>query len=250
MTHSTKTLPRTLEASEPLILHRSVPLVCPYLDGRIERRIVIELNEALVERGVFDELTRVGFRRSHGMMYRPACPACNACVPVRIPVNSFKRRRSFQRIWRLNSDLTAQILTGQASATQEQYELFRRYQEGRHGDGEMAQMTFADYVALVQDSLADTRLVELRDASGDLVACGLFDCTSDGLSAVYSFFAPETPERSLGSQIVLWMIETARQSDLPFVYLGYWINECRKMTYKVRFSPMERLTTNGWTPLV
>ncbi len=248
MTHSSKTTPRSFEEPTPLILHRSVPLVCPYLEGRIERRIVVELNDTLVQRGVFDELTRVGFRRSHGMMYRPACPACNACVPVRIPVQSFVRRRSFERIWRLNDGLTAQILSGPA-ATVEQYELFRRYQDGRHGDGEMAQMTMSDYVALVQDSCADTRLVEFRDADETLVACGLFDCTIDGLSAVYSFFAPEMADRSLGSHIVLWLIETARASGLPYVYLGYWIADCRKMTYKNRFTPMERLSTNGWVPL-
>jgi len=248
MTHSAKTSPRTQEEAAPLILHRSVPLVCPYLEGRIERRIVVELTEPLVQRGVFDELTRVGFRRSHGMMYRPACPACNACIPVRIPTENFKRRRSFQRIWRLNEDLTTEVLSG-AIASAEQYQLFQRYQEGRHGDGEMAQMTFADYTALVEDSLADTRLVEFRDADGALVACGLFDCTSDGLSAVYSFFAPELSGRSLGSQIVMWMINTAHESGFPYVYLGYWINECRKMTYKTRFTPMERLTTNGWVPL-
>jgi arginine-tRNA-protein transferase len=248
MTHSSKTTPRTVEEATPLILHRSVPLVCPYIEGRIERRIVVELNETLVRRGVFDELTRVGFRRSHGMMYRPACPACNACVPVRIPVRSFTMRRSFQRVWRLNKDLTARVLTG-AAASVEQYDLFRRYQAGRHGDGEMAQMTMADYVALVQDSCADTRLVEFRDANDSLVACGLFDSTSDGLSAVYSFFSPDMPDRSLGSHVVLWLIENARANDLPYVYLGYWIDDCRKMTYKKRFTPMERLSTNGWVTL-
>jgi arginyl-tRNA--protein-N-Asp/Glu arginylyltransferase len=245
MTLSSKTMLRGDEEATPLILHRSVPLVCPYLEGRIERRIVVELTDALVQRGVFDELTRVGFRRSHGMMYRPACPACNACVPVRIPARDFKRSRNFQRVWRRNQDLAGIVLTD-AAASAEQYDLFRQYQIGRHGGGEMAQMTMADYVALIEDSCADTSLVEFRDAEENLVACLLYDFSSDGFSAVYSFFAPEMADRSLGSQVVLWLIEHARANDLPYVYLGYWIEDCRKMAYKKRFTPMERLSTNGW----
>jgi arginine-tRNA-protein transferase len=229
-------------------VHRSVPLVCPYLDGRIERRLVIELTSELADLGLFDELTRAGFRRSHGMMYRPACPSCVACVPVRVPVASFVRRRTQARIWRANADLAAESQLP-PRATTEQFDLFQRYQSNRHQGGEMAQMDPNDYAALIGDSVVDTRLVEFRDEGGRLVACGLYDVTDDGLSAVYSFFDPAAKRRSLGTHLVLWLIEEARRLRLPHLYLGYWIDACRKMTYKRRFAPLEHLTRDGWRPL-
>ncbi len=235
------------DVSRSLIFHRSVPLPCPYVEGRLERRIVAELSSAQVHSGLFDDLTAAGFRRSHNMIYRPACPTCTACVPVRILVERFTPRRSLKRTWRANQAISAAVTP--PVATQEQYALFHRYQRRRHGDGDMALMTFADYRALVEESAADTRLIELRDPDGALVGCCLFDTTADGLSAVYSFYAAEQEARGLGSVIVMWLIEVARALERPYVYLGYWIEECRKMAYKVRFMPMEALGPDGWREL-
>jgi arginine-tRNA-protein transferase len=232
------------DLSRSLIFHRSVPLPCPYVEGRLERRIVAELSPQQVHSGLFDDLTAAGFRRSHNMIYRPACPTCNACVPVRILVERFQPRRSLKRTWRANAGVSV-AATGPI-ATQEQYALFHRYQRRRHGDGDMALMTFTDYRALVEESAADTRLIELRDPDGVLIGCCLFDTTADGLSAVYSFYAAEHEDRGLGSMIVMWLVEVARALERPYVYLGYWIEECRKMAYKIRFMPKEALGPDGW----
>jgi arginyl-tRNA--protein-N-Asp/Glu arginylyltransferase len=235
------------DVSRSLIFHRSVPLPCPYVEGRLERRIAAELDAQQVRSGLFDDLTAAGFRRSHNMIYRPACPSCSACVPLRIVVERFAPRRSLKRTWRANQAVNAAVVP--AHATPEQFDLFQRYQRARHGDGDMALMTFVDYKALVEDSAADTKLLELRDPDGALIGCCLFDATTDGLSAVYSFYAAEHEQRGLGSMIVMWLVELARANARAYVYLGYWIAECRKMAYKVRFMPVEALGPDGWRAL-
>jgi leucyl-tRNA---protein transferase len=235
------------DLSRALIFHRSVPLPCPYVEGRFERRIVAELPPAQVRSGLFDALTAAGFRRSHTMMYRPACPTCSACVPVRIVVDRFTPRRTLKRTWRANVGTRVTVVP--ALATREQFALFQQYQRRRHAGGDMALMSFADYRALVEESAADTWLIELREADGTLVGCCLFDTVADGLSAVYSFYAAEDRRRSLGSMLVMGLVEEARARARPYVYLGYWIEECRKMAYKVRFMPMEALGPEGWREL-
>jgi arginyl-tRNA--protein-N-Asp/Glu arginylyltransferase len=235
------------DVSRSLIFHRSVPLPCPYVEGRFERRIVAELSAQQVRSGLFDDLTAAGFRRSHNMVYRPACPTCTACVPVRILVDRFAPRRTLKRIWRANEAVDVAVVP--ARATVEQYALFHRYQRLRHAGGDMSLMTFIDYRSLVEDSAANTQLIELRDPDGTLIGSCLFDTTIDGLSAVYSFYAAEQEKRGLGSMIVMWLIEQARVQRRPYVYLCYWIEESRKMAYKVRFMPMEALSTDGWRAL-
>lgn len=230
-----------------LLLHRSIALPCPYLPGRLERRVMTELTPAMVREGMFDDLTAAGFRRSHNMVYRPACPSCSACVPVRIVVERFVARRTLQRLWKGAADLAFTVVP--AVPTAEQYALFHRYQLARHGDGDMALMDFQDYRQLVEESVAETRLVEVRDPAGRLVGCGLFDSTTSALSAVYSFYDPTLTERGLGSVIVLWLVEQAKATGRRHLYLGYWIEDCRKMSYKRRFRPLEALGPDGWNPL-
>jgi leucyl-tRNA---protein transferase len=229
------------------VFYSSAPTPCPYLTGRAERRILVALGPRAGQTQLFDDLTEAGFRRNHGLMYRPACPNCSACVPIRIPAAEFRFSRGLRRIHKANRDLTAAIVSNQV--TEEQYQLFHRYQAGRHHDGDMAGMTLADYRALVEISPITTALVELRDPAGRLVGCCLFDLIRDGVSAVYSFFDPDLTSRSLGSYLVLWLIDYVRAERLPFVYLGYWIAECRKMSYKIRFAPLEALGRDGWEPM-
>lgn len=220
---------------------------CPYLDGRMERKIVTELvgPEA---RHLHDTLSRAGFRRSHSIAYAPACPGCNACVPVRVNVARFQIKRSFRRTWNAAADLSATVVP--ARATAEQYRLFAAYQEGRHSGSDMALMGFYDYRAMIEDSPIDTNMVEFRDPEGVLVAVCLMDCMDDGLSAVYSFFSPQARRHGLGTFMVLWLVEEARRRGLPYVYLGYWIENSRKMSYKIRFQPLEGFTPEGWIPLL
>ncbi len=237
-----------LESSRPLALPKQVYHVlaespCPYLPGRRERKVITELAGARAT-AQYTMLSRAGFRRSHQYAYRPACSGCSACIPVRVRAADFEAGASLKRVARSNRDLAA--IEQPAEPTEEQFELFGRYIQARHGDGEMAEMTALDYHGMVLHSPVETRIAEYRDATGKLVAACLFDRLDDGLSAVYSFFDPELEGRSLGHYMVLWLIETARAEARPHVYLGYWIAQAPKMSYKARFRPLEALGKTGW----
>jgi leucyl-tRNA---protein transferase len=222
------------------------PAPCPYLAGRLERRLVAALGGDDPD-GLHDRLLRAGFRRSQGYAYRPGCAGCQACVPVRIPVAQFVFRRPWRRILRDNADLVAS--ERRAVATPEHYALFRRYLEHRHAASGMAEMTWAEFHAMIDDSPVDTRLIEWRRPDRSLIAASLTDRSRSGFSGVYKFFDPDDARRSLGSLIILWHVQRAAQLGLPYVYLGYWIAGSPKMAYKARFQPLEQLTRSGWRPM-
>ena len=217
---------------------------CPYVKGRIERKLIIEL-DGRGAAAFYDDLSRAGFRRSHRFAYRPACRGCASCVPVRIVAADFTDSRSTRRIRNLNRDLAGRAAP--ARATAEQFRLFLAYQRSRHPDSDMAAMRPGDYRGLVEDSPARTEIVEFREPGGSLVAASLIDCLDDGISAVYSFYDPAESRRSLGTWSILWLVDECRRRDLPYVYLGYWIAESPKMAYKARFAALERLVPGGWT---
>ncbi len=219
---------------------------CPYRPGRLERRLVTVL-DPLDEAGSLDQLTAAGFRRSQRFLYKPVCPGCRACVPTRIDAARFVPGRTFRKILKRNADLRASERP--ARATDEQFHLFRRYIRARHGDGGMAEMGWRDYVDMVEEASPATRLVELRAADGRLLAVSLTDYLASGLSGVYKFFEPDEPQRSLGTFVILWHVGRARELGLPYVYLGYWIADCRKMAYKRRFPALEGLCGGQWRPL-
>jgi arginyl-tRNA--protein-N-Asp/Glu arginylyltransferase len=230
----------------PQFFYTTAPLPCPYVSGRTERKVVTEITGPDAD-AVHDRLSRAGFRRSHNIAYAPVCPSCQACVPIRIPVRDFHPDRSLRRILRANEALEGYEVPPRATA--EQFQLFQRYQQLRHGDGDMATMSFYDYRAMVEDTPIETFVVEYRDPDDRLVGACLTDKLGDGLSAVYSFFAPGLEKRSLGTFTILWLVERARSLDLPYVYLGYWVPESRKMSYKARFRPSEILTGGTWRVL-
>jgi leucyl-tRNA---protein transferase len=227
------------------------PSACPYLPSRQERKVFTHL---IGRRAVAlnDQLTQSGFRRSQTIAYRPACENCRACVSVRVKANEFRWSRNFRRVVEINRDLAGTVV--RAEPTSEQYALFRRYLDARHGDGGMADMTAVDYSTMIEDSHVETRLVEYRLSQESAVAAGerslvaacLTDLLADGLSMVYSFFVPGEQSRSFGTYMILDHIERARRLGLPHVYLGYWVEGSRKMAYKARFLPQERLGMNGW----
>ena len=219
---------------------------CPYLDGRVERKVLTELTGPLAV-PIYNDLSRAGFRRSHSLAYRPACTSCQACLPVRIVADGFVFGRWARRACRTNADLEVQVIP--AEATREQYRLFARYQHARHNDSDMATMSFTDFRAMIEDSPLDTVLMTARDPAGRLVAACLADDLDDGCSAVYSFFEPEAPRRGLGTWLVLQLIERVRRRNLPYVYLGYWIEGSAKMGYKTRFQPLEAFAAGGWRPV-
>lgn len=226
--------------------YRSGPMPCPYLAGRVERKLFTRLSGPhAVE--VNSSLSRAGFRRSHDIIYRPVCPGCQACVPVRIPVNRFVPGRSLRRVLRANGDLI--VGAAPAAATTEQYRLFITYQNTRHDDSDMARMAMGDFTAMIDEGRADTCLLEARDGRDQLVGAMLTDRLEDGYSAVYSFYDTRQESRSLGSFLILALIQQALAEGLPNVYLGYWIADSRKMAYKTRFQPLEALGPDGWRPL-
>ena len=230
----------------------TAPSPCPYLPGEEERKVFTHLvGERAGE--LNDLLTHGGFRRSQSIAYRPACEGCRACVSVRVVAENFSPSRNMRRIAERNTDVVGDMRA--AAPTSEQYSVFRAYLDTRHRDGGMADMTVLDYAMMIEDSHVETRLIEYRrrpaegleaSAPGELIAVALTDILGDGLSMVYSFFEPAEENRSLGTFMILDHIARARRMGLPYVYLGYWIDGSRKMNYKSRFLPQQRLAPSGW----
>jgi leucyl-tRNA---protein transferase len=242
----------------------TAPSPCPYLAGKEERKVFTHLvGERAGE--LNNILTQGGFRRSQSIAYRPACEGCRCCVSVRVVAKEFSPTRSMRRIMARNADMVGDMKI--AVPTSEQYSIFRAYLDSRHRDGGMADMTVLDYAMMVEDSHIETRIIEYRRReppplqppphagegsvrvgrqAGDLIAVALTDVLADGLSMVYSFFEPDEAARSLGTFMVLDHIARAQRMGLAYVYLGYWVRGSRKMDYKSRFLPQERLTPDGW----
>ncbi len=221
------------------------PAPCPYLSGKMEKKIVTLLAGKDPD-NLHNTLSLAGFRRSQDLAYRPACDDCNACIPIRVSAGKFELSKSFRRILKANHDLKARVMP--AAAEPEHFDLFHRYLRARHSEGGMSDMSFGDYQAMVEDSPVQTQLTEFRADNGHLLAVCLTDQMDDGLSLVYSYFEPNLNKRSLGSYLVLWHILQAQKIGLPHVYLGYWIAESPKMSYKTRFKPAEILSKDGWQP--
>ncbi len=225
----------------------TAPSPCPYLGGKEERKVFTHLvGERAGE--LNNILTQGGFRRSQSIAYRPACEGCRSCVSVRVVAKEFRPTRSMRRIAGRNDDISAEMKI--AVPTSEQYSIFRAYLDSRHRDGGMADMTVLDYAMMVEDSHIETRIIEYRRreprGAGELIAVALTDVLADGLSMVYSFFEPDEAPRSLGTFMVLDHVMRAQRMGLAYVYLGYWVRGSRKMDYKGRFLPQERLTPDGW----
>ena len=226
----------------------TAPSPCPYIPGQRERKVFTHIVGKRA-REINEILTQGGFRRSQTIAYRPACEGCRACVSVRVIVDEFEPSDNMRRLLRLNSNLVGSPSPNQPSA--DQYALFRRYLDARHGEGGMVDMTVLDYAMMVEDSHVETGIVEYRQlnstgAEGPLAAVCLTDFLPDGLSMVYSFFDPDLSRRSLGSFMILDHIARAKALGLPYLYLGYWVEGSRKMEYKARYRPQQRLLPVGW----
>ena len=226
----------------------TAPTPCPYLPGKFERKVFTHLIGA-DSRGLNTMLSQGGFRRSQNIAYRPACDHCQACTSVRVPVQDFVLTKSFKRVLKKNADLVTQVV--KARATSEHYSLFRGYIDTRHSEGGMADMSVLDFAAMVDDTVADSRIVEYRfdescENAGELASAVLMDVLGDGISMIYSFYEPSYEDRSLGTLMILDAIARAQSMGLPYLYLGYYVNGSRKMEYKARFMPQQRLTVDGW----
>lgn len=231
----------------------TAPQPCPYLPGRLERKLFTHLShEKPLE--LIDRLLTTGFRRSQNIAYVPYCEGCQACVSVRVLTEEFTPDRSMRRVLQRNSRLVARRMP--PVPTDEQYRLFRTYIDARHSDGGMSDMSALDFRMMVEDTVIDSFLTEYRerpDGAADLEfdewplkAVALCDRLSDGVSMVYSFYDPSDSAASLGTYMILEHIRFSQKIGLPNLYLGYWIEGSRKMAYKTRFNPQERLGPDRW----
>lgn len=230
----------------------TAPTPCPYLPGRTERKVFADLSGPYAVE-LNDALSRIGFRRSQGVAYRPSCLDCQQCVSVRVLAREFAPNATQKRLLKRHADL--EVSACRPWSTEEQFALLRRYLATRHPTGGMVGMDELDFADMVELSPVDSYVVEYRERSTDgrpgrLVGACLTDRQGDGLSMIYSFFEADNPARpGLGTYIILDHIMRAAEAGLPHIYLGYWVSGARRMEYKARFRPMEKLTPGGWVRL-
>jgi arginine-tRNA-protein transferase len=237
----------------------TAPQPCPYLKGRMERKLFTALQGEHAE-NLNDTLSKQGFRRSQNVLYRPSCADCSACLSARIRVADFQPSRSQKRTMKRNASF--QRTATSPWATEEQYALFRRYLDARHADGGMADMDIFEFAAMIEETPVRSRVVEYKEpgladslretdeigpaSECDLAAVCLTDVLDDGLSMVYSFYEPTLHRRSIGTYLIVDHVEIARAAGLPYVYLGYWVPGSPKMGYKAGFSALEIYKNGRW----
>ena len=225
----------------------TAPQPCPYLAGRMERKLFTALQGEYAEK-LNDSLSKQGFRRSQNVLYRPSCAECSACLSARVRVADFAPTKSQKRTDKRNLDLRREATS--PWATEDQYALFRKYLDSRHADGGMADMDIFEFAAMIEETPVRSRVIEYTgtDSTGEreLAAVCLTDVLEDGLSMVYSFFEPGRARDSLGTFVILDHIRIAREAGLPYVYLGYWVPGSEKMGYKANFSALEIYKNGTW----
>lgn len=228
-----------------LKFYATQPHSCSYLPEEQATTLFLDPSQPM-DASVYADLSEMGFRRSGDHLYRPHCQRCNACVPARIPAAAFIPTRAQRRILKRNADLDVTCCTPRF--TEEYFELYRRYIEQRHADGDMYPPSREQFSTFLVRDLPFCRFYEFR-LDGRLMALGVTDILPNGLSAVYTFYEPDEERRSLGRFAILWQVGEALRQELEAVYLGYWIKNCKKMNYKTQYRPIELLINQRWVTL-
>ena len=228
--------------AENVRVYLSTAHPCPYLPGRTASSLIID-PDLNVDGRRLTQLTMNGFRRSGDLVYRPHCPSCCACVSVRIPAAEFQPSRGQRRIWHKNTDVSVNPVA--ATFEQRHFDLYLRYQNSRHPDSDMCDQNPEKYHQFLIANNCNTKFQEFR-VGEQLVAVSVADELLDGLSAVYTFFDPDQSKRSLGTFAILWQIEQVKQQGLKWLYLGYWISQCDKMSYKTQYKPIQGFQNGAW----
>ena len=234
-----------MSLSEKIKLYQCQSDRCSYLADQEQTFVVID-PEIPLTNSLYTALLASGFRRSGDTAYIPHCRACQACIPIRVPVHAFKPSRSQRRNMKLNN--AVQIKPHPAKFSNEHYALYCKYQHHRHPDSSMCSTTPEDYLNFLTTPKIDTVFFEFRTES-QLLAVAVTDVLEDALSAVYTYYDPDHEHRGLGTFAILWQIEHALSLKIPWVYLGFWIEHCQKMTYKTRFQPCEGFENGTWRPI-
>lgn len=234
-------------AEIPVDVFLAGPAPCVYFPDRVSQAIVVDAQRD-DKPSAYSSLAKAGYRRTGGMIYRPHCDGCNACVPLRIVVDGHVPNRRFRRVLARNDHLTVRWVEA-GDMTEEHFGLYRRYIEGRHVGGGMYPPSRADLLSFTQSDGIETLALDCRDERDRLVASAVTDVLDHGLAAVYTFFDPELSRRSFGVFTILQQIAECRRRGLPYLYLGYWIDELPKMRYKSEYQPAEVLRDGTWLPL-
>lgn len=229
-----------------LKVYTTYPHSCSYLEDQEATTMFVDPRTPVDSR-LYSQLSAMGFRRSGSHLYRPHCSTCNACIPARVPVHQFRPRRTQRRTWNRNQDIEVSQLEG--IATDQYFDLYRRYIEARHRDGDMYPPLRDQYESFLSNEWGVTEYFRL-DLAGNLAGIAVVDRLEDGLSAIYTFYEPELDRRSLGTFTVLWQLQKAEQDGLEYLYLGYWIKQCQKMAYKIQFRPLELFINGRWVDLL
>lgn len=231
-------------SEQQLRFFASTPSSCGYLPDRDSVSLFADPDFNMTP-ALYSHLINHGFRRSGEFVYRPYCSECNACLPVRILADQFKPSRKHRRIWKKNQDLTVRILD--SAFNQEHVQLYVKYIQARHTGGSMDDPDPDRYQSFMHSHWCETDFIEFR-LDQKLVGLAVTDRVRTGVSAFYTFFDPDLARRSLGTYAILWQIQYCQDLGLPYVFLGYWIAECDKMSYKSEFQRQEIWIDEHWLP--